>query len=287
MHKSMLLLTLLPLCSALILGQTNQMKAGQPPKYLQIIVEEVRAGKMAAHNNLEAEWTDGLKKAAIKAHSLGASSVAGQSEAVWLLLHDGLGEIEALREEEATNSALRSVVERYSGQDSDYITGHSTMLARRRDDLSYRPDFNFGEYRFLAIHTFHTKLAHARDAMEVLKIFNTAREKSGSEIHIVVYEVMSGAAEGTFLSIVPRKSLAGMEQGDQRMQQAVGEELWRRVRELADAGGFTLDNTLFALDPRWSNVPEEMAAANPNFWNAKRGEAKPSNSRSRAGPRTP
>lgn len=96
MHKSMLLLTFLPLCSALILGQANQMKAGQPPEYLQIMVEEVRAGKMAAHNNLEAEWTDALKKAAIKAHYLGASSVAGQSEALWLLLHDGLGEIEEL-----------------------------------------------------------------------------------------------------------------------------------------------------------------------------------------------
>ena len=277
MPKSMLLLILLPLCFAFALGQTSQMKAGQPPKYLQIIVEEVRAGKMAAHNHLEAEWTDALKKAGIKGHYLGASSLAGQSEALWLLLHDGLGEVEELREQEATNSALRSVVERYSGQDSDYITGYSTMLARRRDDLSYRPDFNFGEYRLFAIHTFHSKLAHARDAMEVLKIFNTAREKSGSEIHIVVYEVMSGAAEGTFLSIVPRKLLAEMEQGDQRMQQAVGEDGWRRVRELADTGGFTLDNTLFAFEPSYSNASDEIAAADPNFWHVVKREKNVSN----------
>jgi hypothetical protein len=87
--------------------------------------------------------------------------------------------------------------------------------------------------------------------MEVLKVFNAAREKSGSDIHIVVYEVMSGAAEGTFLSIVPRKSLA---------------EIWRRVRELADTGGFTLDNTLFAFEPSYSNASDEIAAADPNFW---------------------
>ncbi len=105
MPKSMLLLIFLPLCLAFALGQTSQMKAGQPPKYLQIIVEEVRAGKMAAHNHLEAEWTDALKKAGIKGHYLGASSLAGQSEALWLLLHDGLGEVEELREQEATNSA--------------------------------------------------------------------------------------------------------------------------------------------------------------------------------------
>jgi hypothetical protein len=266
MPKSMLLLILLALCFAFALAQASQMKAGQPPKYLQVIVEEVRAGKMATHNHLEAEWTDALKRAGIKAHYLGASSVAGQSEALWLLLHDSLGEVEELREEEATNSALRSVVERYSEQDSDYITAYSTMLARRRDDLSYRPDFNFGEYRFFAVHTFHCKLAHARDAMEVLKVFNAAREKSGSDIHIVVYEVMSGAAEGTFLSIVPRKSLVEMEQGDQRMQQAVGEDGWRRVRELADTGGFTLDNSLFAFEPSYSNASDEIAAADPNFW---------------------
>jgi hypothetical protein len=71
------------------------------------------------------------------------------------------------------------------------------------------------------------------------------------------------------VSIVPRKSLAEMEQGDQRMQQAVGEEGWRRIRELADAGGFTLDDTLFALEPTYSNVPEEMTVANPSFWHVR------------------
>lgn len=116
--------------------------------------------------------------------------------------------------------------------------------------------------------------------------FLTTQERSlASEIHIAVYEVMSGAAEGTFFSIVPRKSLADMEQGDQRMQQAVGEDGWRRIRDLADAGGFTLDNTLFAFEPTYSNVSQEMAAANPTLWNTRLGGSKPINSPSSPKPR--
>lgn len=278
MHKSILSLGLFLLCCVLASAQSDQVKAGQPAKYLQIILEEVRAGKVTAHNHVEAAWTDAFKKAGMKAHYLGASSVAGPSQAIWLVLYQSLGDIEKQMQEQATNAALRSLNERYSGQDSDYITGYGTMLARRRDDLSYRPDFNFGEYKFFAIHTFHSKLAHARDAIEVFKIFNSAREKANSDIHIVVYEVMSGAAEGTLLSFVPRKSLAEMEQGDQRMQQAVGEDGWRRIRELADAGGFTLDNTLFVFEPGYSDAPEEMVAASPSFWNQRVGENKLSHS---------
>jgi hypothetical protein len=229
-----------------------------------------------AHKHRAASWNHAFKEAGIKVHYLGASSIAAPNGALWFVLYESLGDVEKQMQEEAANPT------RGSGP----ISVYTKMLARRRDDLSYRPDFNLGEYKFFAVHIFHIKLAHGRDAMEVFKIFNAAREKSGSEIHIVVYEVMSGAAEGTFLSIVPRKSLAEMEQGDQRMQQAVGEDGWRRVRELADAGGFTLDNSLFAIEPSYSNVPEEMAAANSNFWNATRGEAKPSNSRSTARSRT-
>jgi hypothetical protein len=283
MCKTILFIEFFLLC-VFALAQADTPKAGQPPKYLQIISEEVKAGKVTAHNHLEAAWTNALKKAGTKTRYLGSSSLAGPSTALWFLFYDSLGEVEGHGQEERTNSRVRSVAERYSSEDSDYISGYKNMLARRRDDLSYRPDFNVGEYKFFAVHTFHSKLAHARDAMEVLKIFNHAREKSGSEIHIVVYEVMSGDQEGTLLSLVPRKALAEMEQGDQRMQQAVGEEGWRRIRELSDAGGFTLDNSLFAFEPTYSNVPEEMAAADPSFWNVDLNEKKVSNSLKTATP---
>jgi hypothetical protein len=247
-----------------VLAQLDGADTGWPPKYLQIVTEETvrRPEKATGPEYHRAPSTEGSIQAGADQYFLGAAAIAGPSETLWLVFHNNLSDFE----KQIDASALRPMAQGDSHQAAKLMRNNRNMLARRRDDLSYRPDSNLGEYKFMAIHTFHSKLGHTRDVMEVLRILNSAREKSGSEIHIVAYEVMSGDAEGTLLSIVPRKSLAEMEQGDQRMQQTVGEDGWRRIRELADAGGFTLDNTLFAFEPTFSHVSAEMAAANSAFW---------------------
>ena len=268
--RSRFLLACLLLLPGFVSAQVDVSKAGQPPQYLQIIAGRMssRLDKAAGRGRHQASsWTDRSIEVGPDQFYLGTSAVAGPSEMLWLVFHKNLRDFEKQARVDATT--LGSMGQRDSEQSAELVSNNRMMLARRRDDLSYRPIFNFGEYRYIAVHTFHSKLAHTRDVMEVLKILNGAREKSGSEVHIVVYEVMSGDTEGTLVSIVPRKSLAEMEQGDQRMQQAVGEDGWRRIRELADAGGFTLDNTLFAFEPANSNVSPEMVAANPDFWNTR------------------
>lgn len=168
MHRSFLLLAFVQLCSALLLGQAKLVNAGSPPKYLQIVLEEVRGGSMMAHKHRAAHGAT-PKASGITVHYLRASSIAGPNGALWFLMYESLRDLEKQMQEEAANPT----------RDSGPVSGYSKMLARRRDDLSYRPDFNLGEYKFFAVHTFYSKLAHARDAMEVFKILNDAREKSG------------------------------------------------------------------------------------------------------------
>ena len=271
MRRLAVLLILFSLFATLSMAQMNESNAGGPPKYLQINREEVKAGKVAAHDKLEAAWTAGVKKAGLKTPYLGVSSVTGPTEAIWFSPYDSLAALQKQMQEEETNAALRAVSERFSAQDADFVTRYSTMIAVRRDDLSYKLNFNIGEYKYLTIANLRTKLGHGNDALESTKLFNAARDKANIDVHVAAYEVISGAPAGTYLYFTPRKSLAEMDESDamKRFNEAIGEKSWRRLTEIADNGGFTLENRIFAINPAYSNAAPEVAAANPSFWNPK------------------
>ena len=79
--------------------------------------------------------------------------------------------------------------------------------------MSYKPDFNLGEYKYFNIITVRYKLGSNPDEVHKLhKIVQAAREKANVDTHQVVYEVTSGLPVNTFLYFTPVKTLASWDE---------------------------------------------------------------------------
>ncbi len=71
--------------SALAIGAETQTAAMGPPKVLQIAREQVKPGKNALHEKLEAGWPRLYANAQWPTHWLGVTSLTGPNEA-WFLI---------------------------------------------------------------------------------------------------------------------------------------------------------------------------------------------------------
>src|SRR4051794_14266689 len=90
-----------------------------PPKYITIQVEHVKAGRNAAHNKLEANWTASIKKAGMKTNYLGLVSLSGPTEAWWISGFDSLAAIEASNKEADDNATMTAVSDKMEALDAE------------------------------------------------------------------------------------------------------------------------------------------------------------------------
>jgi hypothetical protein len=248
-----------------------QEAAHHVPKYITIQVEHVKAGRTAAHNKLETNWTAALKKAGMKTNYLGLVSFSGPTEAWWISGFDSLAAVEASNKESDANAALTAVSDKMEALDTENVDQYSSMIARFVPELSYHPDVNIGEYKMFHVTVLRSKLGHYGDLLAATKIFNDARDKAGSPLHEAAFEVMQGGRSGTYLLFVPMKSLAEDDENamSKKVDDAIGEAGWKRLTEIADQAGITLEERMFSFLPSVSYPTKEMTAANPDFWNPK------------------
>jgi hypothetical protein len=241
------------------------------PKYLTIQVEHVKAGRVAAHNKLEASWTAGIKKAGMKTNYLGLVSTSGPTEAWWISGFDSMADIETSNNDSDSNAAMTAVNDKMSALDAEDVDQYSSMVARFSPELSYHPDVNIGEYKMVHVTVLHSKLGHGGDLVAAAKIFNDARDKAGDTEHIAAFEVVQGGRVGTILYFTPMKSLAEDDESEmsKKVDAAIGEAGWKKLTEIADQAGITLDERTFNFAPSVSFPSKAIAEANPDFWTPK------------------
>ena len=258
---------LVPAVMAVAQTQQHEMNPG-PPKILNIIVEHSKPGKSIAHRKHEAAWTQAFIQAGSFPYSLAISSATGPDEDWFMTGFQSYAEVEKWNESLETKAAYRKVMETFVPKESDYVQESSSVLADYRSDLSYKPDFKLGEYRY-----FNVALVHCRpgvDVQDIYKILNGARAKANLDIHGVVYEVRSGMPVGTYLAFYPVRSL---EQWDAPMNKEFEAAL--KEANFSDTFGksvISVEFRLFAFNPRLSYMPESVTKLNPTFWNVARTE---------------
>lgn len=260
--------TVLWLClAALMLGAVAVLaqEMHQPPKVLMLIREEVKPGKMAAHNLNETAWVQGFKKAKYDTPGLGLTSVTGNAEVLFLTGYDSFAALETDGEKMEKNAALRQVNETYGPKEADLVSESRTMVMRYRSDLSYQPNVNIGEYKYFNINVIRFRMGE--DVAAFYKALNGARQKAGSDAHVAMYQVSSGAASGTYLAFSPVKSLAEWDTPpNEAMSSALKEINWSQMVGKTIMGS---ESRLYAISPQLSIPSASMIAANPSFWNPK------------------
>jgi hypothetical protein len=165
--------------------------------------------------------------------------------------------------------------------DGELLEDFDSAIATYDEDLSYHPHGDIGHARYFEITLFHVKPGHRHDWHELAKMVKDANEKAGTSAHWAAYEVVYGAADGTFLLLSSDKSMADIDQGfaeSKKFAEAMGGA--EGMEKLDKLYGETIDHSetqLLAINPKQSYADESWIKADQDFWKPKaaKAEAKP------------
>lgn len=282
MRKSLVALTVLLLPAAVAVAQESA-QAG-PPAVIAIGREEIPPGRMLAHEKNAAGFVSVLNRAGASSYRIGLVPFSGDdNQVLYLEAYGSFAELEQARQQfdqaVASNAALRTEMEQLLRDNTQLHNSQKTALARYRADLSYRPRGReeTARSRYMSVTTTRVKPGLVPDYVDGLKQLNAAREKANIDAHFAVYQVVSGAPAGTFVTFSSLKSLkewdeafARAQQDQKAIQEARGGAVAaERARQRFSEIAIESHNTLFAINPAISRPTAQMAAADPDFWTPK------------------
>ncbi len=252
-----------------------------PPKRLQLVVEEVKPGKGAAHEKSEALWLATFLQSNVPAYGLGMTSMTGRSEAWFVnIMGDSWAEWDKWGKQIEANKGVSAELAKLGATDGELLNGVRTYYLDYVPDMSYRPDFKVGEYKFFMVDTVRVKPGYGREYSELRKAVNAAHEKANMDEHMIVYYAGLGAAGGTYFIFEPVKSISSLDEIDKlheegsEYRKALGDDFQKMSREFAQSGLMSAESDIFAISPKMSYVSEQTAKLAPDFWLSKAALAK-------------
>jgi hypothetical protein len=259
-----------------------------PPPVLAITREEIKPGRMAAHEKLNAAFVAAVSRTSSESRWLGLVPVSGDDNTTLFLSAFGnFAQAETQRnadENLSTNAAFKAEIEALDKQAGDVHAAQRTTFARYRPDLSFHPATmeEVAQSRYFGITTVRVKYNRMPDYVEYVKAVNAAREKAGLPIALAAYQVTSGAQAGTIVYFRPLKSLktwdddyAAMAGTEKAMTDAYGgEEAARKVRLQGADLVVVADNAVYAMNPKISRPSAEFAKYDVAFWAPKAAETR-------------
>jgi hypothetical protein len=244
------------------------------PPLLLIYREEVKPGRAAAHAVNEAAWAAAYTKAQAPEQWLTMTTVAGPSEAWFLSGHDSWEAFERVQNAMNASDALTAEGDRFSAAEGDLLTRTSTILASYRADLSYQPQVNLPQMRYLQVDVVRVKPGHIDQFWDTWEEIVAAHGKAKMAEHWAVYQVNAGMPAGTFMFFYPRTSLAEMDKGGAMhsaaaYRDALGESGRGRVREMNAASVESSQTLVFRFAPNMSLLTKAWVDGDPGFWTPK------------------
>jgi hypothetical protein len=263
MLRTTLLLTIV--FAAPLVAQTA---TSGPPPVLWIQRELVKPGKGAAHNDWEAGWPAAFAKANWQTHYLGMNALSGTNEAWFTIGYPSFADMEKDMASMDANASLTAELKRLGAAESDYVETTSAILAQYIPSLSYKPEVDLAKQRYFEVVRFTMKPGHEEDFYKASIIYRDAYTKAGLDNHWAVYRVVSGLPGGTFIVILPMRSLAQWDKigtEDEAFAKAAGAAQMNALAKLVTDGYATSQSQIFALNPKMSYVSKAMKASDP-FW---------------------
>jgi hypothetical protein len=248
---------------------------------MRITVEDIKPGSMATHEKSVGSYMALFSRLQAPQSRLGMVPVSGdQNQVVYL---EGFPSFEALEASDkkleaalAASPALQAEMEALERSGGPLHASQRTMIAVFRPDLSYRPlsAAAVGKSRYCGVTTSQIKVGHTPDYESYVKQLNRAREKANIQESTSVFQIVSGAPLGTFMTFTANRSLteidaarAGMAARNKAVDEALGgEEVVRQRRELAEATFVEARSTLYAFNPKLGTPVAQIASADPDFW---------------------
>lgn len=251
-------------------AQAQGLPTSQPP-LLTIVREEVKVGRSAEHQRIEAGWPAAYARAKSPDYYLAMVSMTGPSEA-WYISptanHAAIGET---MKREAADPVLTAELARLSVADGDVLNNTRTIQAVSRPDLSMGAYPDLARQRFWEITTFRVRPGHEGEFDAAAKAYMAAAQRAAPGTTFRVYEVIAGGLTPTYLIF---SSIIAYGEFDQMLANGMATMQGATAEERTTLQKFSTDALLngetnrFRLDPKQSYVSRETRATDPAFWGA-------------------
>lgn len=247
-----------------------------PPQVLQIVREDIKPGMMEPHSR-EANGTVRIwAKAKSTHHRLALVPVAGnENEVTYLWPFDSMDAFgKAQQDLDKIAETYKADFDRTRHKGEDYHSAQRDMVARLRPDLSYNGAADMAHSRFMRVETIRVRPGHVSEFEEARKIMSAAHMKAKVDENMAVYQVMGGTQAGTYIVLIPWKSLAEADgvqppPHGKAYQDALGESGNKKMANLSSDSIVFNDVSIYAFDPQLSYVFKEWVDADPGYWTLK------------------
>lgn len=250
---------------------TAQMEMTKPAPILVIYKEDVKAGRVSSHNDLEANYARAYAKMPGARHYLAMESISGPNQAWFVQPYASLQDAE--KEYQANDKApvaIRTELRKIAGGEQDNLTNQVAITTAYREDLSYNADVsNLPRSRFVEVMTFRIRPGHENEFAEATNLVKGAYQKANMPMSWMTYQAFAGAPSGTYYVFRILDSLTKADPTNREMMQtvhqALGEDGQKRMMQLTSDCIMLQENNFYAFDPKASFAPPEFAAAD-SFW---------------------
>ena len=294
MTRSLLSLFILILFASPVLAQETRQPG--PPKVLLIVREEIKPGMMAAHARHSSDFVQVFNQLNTPNHRIAMVPVAGnENEVLYVTAAQSFAEIETLNRSTdqrmgTANGAMRVKLDALDKEAPGMHAAMRDMLAVYRPELSFNPGVNIAQMRYFTITT--TRIRPGFDGVYseyVQKVVNVARNKAkADDLHVAVFQVVSGAPGGTYLIFRPMKSLAELDNPiGMKVRTAMTDDQRKDADKAVREAILSSDVSTYAFAPSMSYVDREFAAMDSAFWSPKPQTAVKPKPRKRAAAKQP
>lgn len=257
--------TLLLVCVALPVFA--QQEVSPPPDILQVYVDTVKPGKMAEYTRIESEAAGACARASAWPY-LAIEARTGPQEVWFLSGFDSYASMEGSDEPFLRNAALTSNLDRLMEAKTSLVSDPHTVFMRYRDDLSRNRGLMPPRTRFFTVSVVKVLRGHEREYEDSQRLLRNARERAETSDGRMVYQVLSGIPDNTFITLSPYSSFSSAAAALDGLldYDDLDENVRGRITDLLAQSVATTETFIFSVNPGMSNPAGEWLADDPEFW---------------------
>lgn len=253
--------------------ETPPTVAGAPPQMLVLVHREFVSGKAPERRKLEAAIARTCNQLVVPNSWIDLESLTGSPEALSFDPFDTFEQMEAAYGDWTQIFASHPDLARMQGELDALVSSERTIIAVRRDDLGYRPQFiDFSKARFVRVLEVRVFPGRESDFADAFRILAGAYEKIHADTPWVVYQVNAGMPAPAFLVFLPMRSLAKNDdllEWRRTLREAEGEQATQRMEQIARDAYAGTESNLYVISPEMSHVSKGFAEGDPGFWSSK------------------
>jgi len=258
--------------------------AQQQGGYLDVYVAKVKPEKRAAFDDVNKKIAEANRRHNGDLWLALEVEYGEQNTVVFSSSRESYGDVE--KSSELFEGALRKAYGEAGAralfqQFSDTLESSRSEIRQRRLDLSYNPPADsaaymqlLGKTRWIRSIIVRVRPGHAAEFEAMMKEINAAAQKSNMPGMRWVSQVTAGGNPGTYYITRLMTSLAELDQSTS-IREMLGEEGYERFQKVNAEAVAGVDYVLYRVVPELSNLPPEVAAVAPEFWNPKPKAAAP------------